>query len=143
MPKLFYTGIKAIITNDHKILLLKCEDPVKKNYFWDLPGGRMEENECFSDTLNRELLEELPGIKNIKIEQLIDAYKLPKNLKDGNSLLLLMYKVSAIIPKSLHLSNEHCEYKWINKEELNTIENEAEINSDYKKILNNFFITQL
>ena len=133
MPKTFYIGVKALIINKNKVLLLKAKSKDSK-YYWDLPGGRMEENETNVQTLNRELKEELPSISNIQISDLIGCYKFPKTLNDGQGLMLLIYKVNADL-NEIKLSNEHLEYKWLSKEELLDIQNEAEINPEYKNII--------
>jgi ADP-ribose pyrophosphatase YjhB (NUDIX family) len=57
--RLFQVGIKALITDsDGRILLLQSQakDGTER---WDLPGGRMDENESFMQTLSRELIEEI------------------------------------------------------------------------------------
>ena len=134
MPKTFYVGIKGIIVNGNKVLILKCKDKTKDNFYWDLPGGRMEDGETILQALERELSEELPTIENIQIKNLITAYKLPHALPDGQGLMLLMYKVLAYLP-AITLSNEHSEYKWVSKDELPFIEKDACISAEYKEIL--------
>lgn len=133
MPKTFYIGVKALIVNKNKALLLKAKDRQNK-YYWDLPGGRMEENETVIQALERELKEELPSISDIKINDLIGVSKLPKTLSDGQGLMLLIHKVHAFFDE-MTLSNEHLEYKWLSKEELPVIEREAELSPEFKEII--------
>ncbi|HZW60779.1 MAG TPA: NUDIX domain-containing protein [Candidatus Babeliales bacterium] len=61
MPSIFYVGIKGVIVNNNKVLLLKSKSKIDDGQFWDLPGGRMESNETIQEALIRELIEELPG----------------------------------------------------------------------------------
>lgn len=55
----FHIGAKALIFNDeNKVLLLERDHPIKKLY-WDLPGGRVQKDESLTETLIRELREEI------------------------------------------------------------------------------------
>jgi len=56
---------------------------------WDIPGGRINGNEDFKVTLNRELSEELPGIEVSGINDFLGAYRLPKDINEDISLVLL------------------------------------------------------
>ncbi len=55
--QLFHVGIKAIIVNDAKVLLVR--EAMHDTAFWDVPGGRVEPGESFLTTLSRELKEEI------------------------------------------------------------------------------------
>ncbi len=134
MPKTFYVGIKCIIIDNDKALLLKCKNRVDGSAYWDLPGGRMEGGESITDTLMRELKEEIPTIENIIIHDLLDAHRHPHTLPDGQELVLLMYKVSAHFPR-IALSDEHCGYKWVRKDEIISAAQEAQLNPEYRNIL--------
>lgn len=115
--KTFYVGIKGILIQNGKALLLKCTDRTGRTY-WDLPGGRIEHGEDIATTLTRELTEELPVISDIEIGHLIAAHQLPFNLPDGQGLMLLMYTVQATLPDDVLLSTEHEGYKWVSIKEL-------------------------
>lgn len=108
MMKKFYVGVKAIIKTDQGYLILKHS---KGHY--DTPGGRIDENEDFKDTLLRELSEELPGISNVKIGDLIGAFRLQKDIDGDISLVLLYFLVNARLPKPIALSEEHTNYLFI------------------------------
>ncbi|HZW60780.1 MAG TPA: hypothetical protein VFF04_00995 [Candidatus Babeliales bacterium] len=51
-------------------------------------------------------------------------------------MMQLIYKVNASFEHDA-LSDEHCDIRWIEKDQLEVIEKEALLNPTYKKILNN------
>jgi 8-oxo-dGTP diphosphatase len=112
--KHFFVGVKAIIAQDGKVLLLKDSS---RPDFWDVPGGRIDDNETIEQTLLRELHEELPNHQNPKIGKLINAYRVPGSIKDDLGLVLLFYKVDVELPQDVQLSDEHTAYEWVSFEE--------------------------
>ena len=133
-PKTFYIGIKLLIVKDNKVLVLKNMDQSGK-YYWDIPGGRMGEGEEIQQTLNRELTEEILTIKGIHILDFVQVYKLPQNLKDGNGLMLLFYRVEAEID-TVEISDEHVDYRWVGVNDIESLNsNETYISDGYKKAI--------
>lgn len=114
--KLFNVGIKAVITNGDKVLLLK--NAKREHDPWEFPGGRMDADETIEQTLQRELSEELPNIKDIRIGHILGAKRIHRDIKPSVSLVLLFYKVKADIDGDVQLSDEHTEYKWATVDEL-------------------------
>jgi 8-oxo-dGTP pyrophosphatase MutT (NUDIX family) len=109
-PKIFFIGVKGIIVQDGKVLLLKKSGD---RVFWDAPGGRINEGETSNQALLRELQEELPAAKNVTIGKLLHAHVLDRNIKDDIGLNLLFYKVDVTIYDEIRLSDEHSDYKWM------------------------------
>jgi 8-oxo-dGTP pyrophosphatase MutT (NUDIX family) len=127
-PKLLYVGVKGVIINSStkKALILIKKDQEDK-YFWDIPGGRINNDEDIITTLHRELKEEIPNMNNeYQVNELIHAYRLSKDLKDGYGLLLLFYKIECNL-NEVELSSEHEDYKWISLEELETLKKDISI----------------
>lgn len=108
--KHFFVGIKAVIIKDGNILLLKDSS---RPDFWDVPGGRIDEDETIQQALLRELREELPSHSNPRIGKLLNAYRIPGSIKDNLGLVLLFYKVDVDFEGEITLSDEHTEYAWL------------------------------
>jgi 8-oxo-dGTP diphosphatase len=137
MPKAFHISTKALISDGKKVLILKKEGSTCGS-FWEIPGGRMEENETIIDALQRELREELPSIENIEIQNLVGAYKLAYVVPRDEDLMFLVYKVNAHLPV-VTLSDEHSEYKWADRAELALLEDEALealLSAEYQEMFN-------
>ncbi len=111
--KKFYVGVKGIVQDPVRGLLLLHRD-YKSGDYWDIPGGRMDGDEDFADTLKRELGEELPGIEVKEVRELLGAFRLPKDIEEGTSLVLLYFRVEATLPDPIILSEEHESYAWVN-----------------------------
>ena len=112
----FHLGIKALIMNDRKEILVLKANPadLKGNtkVHWDLPGGRMHESDTTEKTLKREVKEELhvDGVKIYKhFDSFISNIKIPlKNETVG--LVLFVYLCKMKDPdRKFKLSFEHTE----------------------------------
>ncbi len=110
--KLFNVGVKALIVKNEKVLIVK-----HTKGWWEVPGGRIDKNESIEEALHRELREELPNIKAIVLDEVVDARRLHKDIKEDVSLVLVFYKVEADFDGKPKLSHEHTDYKWATKNE--------------------------
>lgn len=110
--KLFNVGVKSVIVNDDKVLVLQ-----NTKGFWEVPGGRIDANESIEEALRRELTEELPNITKLRPRQILDARRLHKDIKDDVSLVLVFYLVEAEFDGEPTLSHEHTAYKWASQQE--------------------------
>lgn len=120
MIKTFNIGIKALVLNKNKALILKEIDIRRNNIeLYDLPGGRMEEGEEAEETLKRELKEEL-GVSKYSIGPIIHAQIHPYYDKEGSALMLIFYKINLRNPK-IKLSKEHVGFEWMSKKDLKKI----------------------
>lgn len=113
--KKFNVGVKAVIIKDDKVLV------VKTNYgdnFWEVPGGRIDNDETIMETLDRELHEELPNIQNIKVGELVYAHRVDHDIAEDLGLVLLFFRVEAgFTDDKPTLSDEHLDWKWATKED--------------------------
>lgn len=127
--KNFHIGVKAVIVNNNKALVLK---DVKRYWGYDLPGGRINENESWEEALKRELNEEL-GLKVFKIGKLLHVFERLDYGKKEASLMLIFFKVKAEI-KEIKLSNEHSDFKWVAKKEIEELIKNGKLRNDGIKI---------
>lgn len=111
----FNVGIKAAIIQDEKLLVMKH---AAKGY-WDLPGGRIDDDETVMQTLARELGEELPGIEVHTVGSVITVFRVPNvEFENGSGLVLVVYKVTVEFDVGdIALSDEHSELRWVTFEE--------------------------
>lgn len=140
--KSFYVGVKGIIVRDNSILLLKrSKKETSQSFFWDAPGGRIDGEESFEETLNRELREELTNIKDISIERLLHVFRLPFDVQNARGLIFLFFKINADLGEIV-LSEEHEEYRWVHKDEFEEfMKTESDRMSDgIKRLLSLVFI---
>ena len=108
--KNFNIGVKAVITDEDKLLIVKH----RTKGFWDVPGGRIDDDETIEETLRREIGEELPTATEVEIGDILHARRMPGvTFPDGAGLALLMYQVSAKFPVGeIAVSDEHSEARW-------------------------------
>ena len=110
--KTFYVVTKAVIVDAEKgaLLLRRMRGPIE---FWDTPGGRINGNEDFHQTLLRELAEELPGSEIIETGKLLGVHRVPRDVEGDISLVLLYFEVNAQLSEPVQLSAEHHGYVWV------------------------------
>lgn len=117
---LFRLGLKALILNDKKEILLLRVDPKNRKFntiqaeYWDMPGGQINYGESLKEGLQREVFEET-NLSNIKIKRIITS-TVSKNRILGYDrdigLIILIFHCSIKNEKTFKLSAEHLEYGW-------------------------------
>ena len=120
MIKDCHVGIKGIVCVNDACLVL--QNGSGAHAYWDVPGGRIDNDESLLETLTRELREELPSIKEFSIGEVVGAYRLPKNIVDNRGLVFIFYKVDAE-SFDVTLSNEHAGYRWVTRETVSELLN--------------------
>jgi 8-oxo-dGTP diphosphatase len=113
MMKHFFVGVKAVIVRDGKILLLQNS----AHDFWDVPGGRIDDDETIEQTLLRELREELPSHTHPRVGELLNAYRVPGSIKGDIGLTRLFYRVDVDFEGDITLSSEHTAFEWVSLDE--------------------------
>lgn len=112
-------AVKALIEDEGKLLVLKVE--TGKDFYWILPGGKVEYGEHPLDALDRELKEELSV--EAEISSPVGMYHFfvgPEN--KGDEIVLTVFKAD-IGDQEINISsnpaNENItEYRWMKPNEL-------------------------
>jgi 8-oxo-dGTP diphosphatase len=111
-------AVRVLLTDqDGKILILKRSTDSKTNPGrWELPGGKVNQDESFDHALIREVYEET----NLKIalEHVVGASE--QNLHIIRAVHIIMS--GKIIEGELNLSSEHEGYAWVLMETLSNYE---------------------
>ncbi len=129
--KKFHIGIKALIKEDGKILVLK---DAGRYSGYDLPGGKVDEKESYEQALKRELNEEI-GLKRFKLGKLLYIFEREDYKEKGISLMLIFFEVFAD-KFDVKLSNEHNDYRWISKKDFKDLDKNNLIRNDgVKKVI--------
>lgn len=108
----YYIGVKGIVQNESgEVLLLRDTQHDK----WELPGGRVDENQTIKESFEREVKEELLGAKLEVLGQLVHAAQGDFLVENYHKLLLLFYLARVNLPNKIALSTEHDEFAWVNR----------------------------
>ncbi|KGX91638.1 DNA mismatch repair protein MutT [Pontibacillus halophilus JSM 076056 = DSM 19796] len=113
----------AVLIQDNHILVHR----VLSDNHWTLPGGRVVMGETGSESLKREMLEELGY--TVEVDRLLWFNENFFTYRNRNYHEIgLYYAVHTEVPLPLHkgtfsgLEDEPVEYKWVSLDELDTIE---------------------
>lgn len=110
-------GVKVLVKNDEgKLLLLERAGvmPSDGQYYWDIPGGRINEDEPLLQALQREVIEET-GLTLKDEPDLLFAQDIFVEKADLH-VVRLTYTGNA--SGDVVLSDEHGSYQWVTKAEL-------------------------
>ena len=126
--------VAAVISDvNNKILCAQKASHDNDAYRWEFPGGKVEENESFTDALKREIKEELN--LSVKVHSLIveTVYVTEKRT-------IVLKAFSASIESGRLVENVHHQVKWININklvELDWLDADQEILGEIIEYLNN------
>jgi 8-oxo-dGTP diphosphatase len=123
LKKQFFVAGKAIVMDGDNVLLIKKRRG--DGYFWDTPGGCIQDFETPQEAMEREFREEITSVKSISTGKLLNTCVVQRDIKDGISLALIFYDVQADFAGSIMLSDEHDEYYWVSPEELPQLASEG------------------
>jgi 8-oxo-dGTP diphosphatase len=101
----------AVIEKDRKVLIARRKRPFM-GYFWEFPGGKLEDNETLHECLKREIREELAI--EIEVGPLVS---LNKHVLNCQSAIALYAYRARFISGNIEL-NDHEEIKWVLPEDL-------------------------
>jgi 8-oxo-dGTP diphosphatase len=110
-------GVKILVQNDNdEFLLLERAGsmPSDGGRYWDIPGGRINENEPLLKALGREVEEET-GLRLNSEPELLCAQDIFVEKADLH-VVRLTYRGKAA--GEVTVSEEHSSYKWVDEKEL-------------------------
>lgn len=124
-PKIFHVGVKGVIRVAGKCLALKKKGVT--DIFWDLPGGRINDDEEVEQALRRELEEELPTLGAYRIGVQLGMFRFQRDFfpdeLPGVGLFVVFFHVEAE-PFDVVLSPEHQEFKWVSLDDVSQLKND-------------------
>ena len=103
--------VAAVIKKDNKYLIAQRNRDKHLAFYWEFPGGKVNNDESFVNALKREILEELSI--NIKIKEKITSEK----YKDDKIDVEVHYFLCELTDEDIILS-EHEDMKWLRKKDL-------------------------
>ncbi len=126
--RLFYVGVKGLIKNrEGKILLLKADvhnHSRGTKVYWDIPGGRIDEDSDVLTTLQREIEEEtgITELSNIEFfTAVVSHHQIPLEGSRTAGLVLMIYTVEVPEDSKIVLNpEEHTEHEWVETNEAAT-----------------------
>jgi 8-oxo-dGTP pyrophosphatase MutT (NUDIX family) len=142
MPTLFMVTVKSIIQNpEGKVLILIKERGGKK--YLDLPGGRIEGNDTFEQCIKRELNEELSLGEDINIKKQVgEIWEFPTQIFNVNERRLVVTFLVEANLDGLKLKEEHKKLLWLDRIDIDTIEEKGYILlKGFRDSLDVFFTT--
>lgn len=109
----FHLGVKVLLCNHDKILLLKKQHRIRGTY-WDLPGGRLKKGETVMETLQREVEEET-GFRSLDdafaFDMILTNIRIPTIIGEVG-LILSIYRCNIRASFTPRLSEEHTGFDW-------------------------------
>ncbi|PIN78605.1 hypothetical protein COV16_05765 [Candidatus Woesearchaeota archaeon CG10_big_fil_rev_8_21_14_0_10_34_8] len=111
-------GVKAIIQQDNKILLMKRSSKYEHlEDAWDVPGGRINFGEEPLEGLKREIQEET-GLELNQVNKILDTSTV---FKDNTKHIVRITYFCSVKQGTAKISNEHTNLTWIPITQLNQL----------------------
>ena len=119
--------VRGIIKNsDDEILIVKRHPKSRTDpEMWELPGGKVESGEFFTDALVREIKEETN--LDVSVGDFCEAIQ--NDYSHKRTVQIMMYLEN--IEGEVKISDEHTDWKWATLEEIKTLN----ISTSLKKLL--------
>lgn len=127
MKRIYGLTVRGIIkNNDGKILIVKRHPKSRTDpKMWELPGGKVEKGEHFTDALVREIKEET----NLDVDVGDFAEAIQNDYIHKRTVQLMMYLEN--VEGNVKISEEHTDWMWASLEDVKQLE----ISTSFKKML--------
>ena len=124
--KAYGLTVRGIIKNNDEILVVKRHPKSRTDpEMWELPGGKVESGEFFTDALVREIKEET----NLDVSVADFCEAIQNDYSHKRTVQIKMYLEN--IEGEVKISDEHTDWKWATLEEIKTLN----ISTSLKKLL--------
>lgn len=124
--KTYGLTVRGIIKNNDEILVVKRHPKSRTDpEMWELPGGKVESGEFFTDALVREIKEET----NLDVSVADFCEAIQNDYSHKRTVQIMMYLEN--IEGEVKISDEHTDWKWATLEEIKTLN----ISTSLKKLL--------
>lgn len=113
-----FIGVKALIKHQGKILILReaAYDEGTNTGKWDIPGGRINQDEPILEGLAREVKEESGlEIEPGKVAGVFETFPVIKG--ESCHIVRIFYTATTATPEVV-LSGDHDAYEWVTTEDL-------------------------
>ena len=102
----------GIIVHNHKVLIAQRKHGKSLEYFWEFPGGKLEEGETLPQCLQRELMEEL----NLSI--VVGEYFMTSSYDYDFGTIELNAYWATCEQEDLNYHPDHEQARWVTLEEI-------------------------
>ncbi len=119
--------VRGIIKNENDEILIVKRHPKSRTdpEMWELPGGKVEKGEFFTDALVREIKEETN--LNVKVGDFCEAIQ--NDYIHKRTVQIMMYLND--ITGEVKISDEHTDWMWASLERIKSLE----LSTSLKKVL--------
>jgi 8-oxo-dGTP diphosphatase len=128
--RVFLVSLKAFIVEEGKLLVLEnATEKRSGSSQWELPGGLLEIGEALEEGLIREVQEETGlGISVGGIVAAWDHWERDFEFADGRIVDARIVEIAfacQVVAGEVKLSDEHSQFKWASREELQKLDHAA------------------
>ena len=101
--------VKALVVDGENVLVVRRSEKDSQNpSTWELPGGRLEENESPADGLKREAREETGLDVSVQNPLTVSQFASP----EGQKVVMIVF-LAKKVSGELKPSSEHSQAKWL------------------------------
>jgi 8-oxo-dGTP diphosphatase len=131
-----FVGAKALIVNNGRVLLVReaAYDEGTNIGKWDVPGGRIHDNEPILEGLAREVKEE-SGLESVRFGDVLGVYETFPIIKGEDCHIIRVFYSAYTDKTEVGLSEDHDQYAWVTLGELKGKELVSNLEQLVKKVL--------
>ena len=121
--------VRGIIKNENNEILIVKRHPKSKTdpEMWELPGGKVEKGEFFTDALVREIKEETN--LNVNVGDFAEAIQ--NDYSHKRTVQIMMYL--NVTNGEVKISEEHTDWMWADIEKIRTLKLSTSLEKMLKK----------